>query len=246
MLSILICDDNPLLLEKTSRIIQKILHSQKIPGEVVCTAQSCQEVELFLAHHTANVFFLDIDLHQEKNGYDLAVKIRELDCMAYIIFVTGHFEYALQAFKVKAFDFLYKPVAVDVLEQCLKRIQRDFDALQKAMHAEEKFLLIKADHCIQKVPLSNILLVEKMNFKVIVHLENEQISYYDTLDHILKNLDQSQFIRVHKSFIANIHYIEKINLKEKHITFTNGTTCCIGDKYRDVLQHIVSDRPLVT
>lgn len=236
MFRIVVCDDNPVILEKTTRAIEKIMTSNNISGEIVCKASNTGTVDDYLKDHSANLFFIDIDLKSSDNGYELAKRIREADCLAYIVFITGHFEYALQAFKVKAFDFLTKPVVFEVLEQCLLRIDNDYKSILNQGGYDDKFIQIKAESCIFNVKLKDIIYIAKSGFKVNIYTANDQISCYDSLERFSSILNDQSFIRCHKSFIANASYISKIDFKSKELHFNTGHKCYIGDKYKDYLR----------
>jgi two-component system response regulator AgrA len=217
-------------------VIDNILKVNGIHGEIVCKASNVEEVEDYLKNNSANLFFIDIELKSSENGYDLAKKIRETDCLAYIVFFTGHFEYALHAFKVKAFDFLTKPVVLEVLEQCILRIDKDYKSIMSQGEYDNKFIHIKSENCLFKIRLKDIIFIEKSGFKVNIYTVNDQISCYGSLERLSSALNDQSLIRCHKSFIANMSYISKIDYKSKELFFTTGHKCYIGDKYKDYLR----------
>ena len=112
VLRIIICEDNAEYLNLLEDYVNHTLESGNIAGEVVCAATHPDEVESYLTQGDANVFLFDIDLNSDKNGYELAVKIRENNPEAYLVFISEHLEYVFQSFKVRPFDFLPKPVTM--------------------------------------------------------------------------------------------------------------------------------------
>jgi len=112
VLRIIICEDNAEYLKLLEDYVNHTLESGSIAGEVVCAATHPDEVESYLTQGDANVFLFDIDLNSDKNGYELAVKIRENNPEAYLVFISEHLEYVFQSFKVRPFDFLPKPVTM--------------------------------------------------------------------------------------------------------------------------------------
>lgn len=235
MLRAVVCEDNPISLKKICASVERVFTSNRINGSVVCRASNTREIEDYLKHHTANLFLLDIDLKTEETGYMFAQRLREKDPFAYIIFLTGHFEYALQAFKVKTFDFLTKPITDEILEQCLLRVNKDYLSTVPAAGDKESIIEVKSGNAVYRLKTNDIVYVEKLGFKVILHLVGSELSCYDTLENIAAKLVGGRFVRCHKSYIANTSYISKIDYKEKQVLFETGLSCYIGDKYKGAL-----------
>ena len=235
MFKVVVCEDNELVLEKLSGTIQKIFRRNHISGEIVCKAMNAKSVEEYLKHNDANIFFLDIYLKAKETGLSLAEKIRENDVMSYVVFLTGHLEFALQAYKVKAFDFLPKPVTEEVLELCILRIYKDYSQMNNVRVENDRYIEVKQNNSLCRIKTKDIVFVEKVGFKILMYMVGSQISYYDTLENFSKLLTENCFVRCHKSFIANTTYISEIHFKEKKIKFDTGHECCIGDKYKECL-----------
>ena len=153
MLQIVICEDNKEFLEQLANMIQSIIDNNKIKGEIFCTTANTRDVEFAVASGKANTFFLDIDLKDSENGYALAEKIRKNNPYAYIVFVTGHFEYVLHAFKVYSFDFLQKPITFEILEQCLQRIYNHYTIVSN----DCKYIEVKSGASLYKIKINNIV-----------------------------------------------------------------------------------------
>ncbi|MCX7921535.1 MAG: LytTR family DNA-binding domain-containing protein [Clostridia bacterium] len=235
MLQIVLCEDNQLYLNSIANTVKKILSQNNINGKIVCKATDAKTVENYLKHNMANVFFLDIDLKSKETGYNLAEKIREYNIQAYIVFVTCHFEFVLQAFKVQCFDFLTKPVTEEILEQCLLRIYRNYLATTSIPLNNDRCIEIKSGSNIYKIKTKDIIYIERQGFRTIVYTVYSEISCYETLDAFEKMLSDKNFVRCHKSFIANKAYMSEIHLKEKVIFFETGQKCYIGPKYKKEL-----------
>lgn len=229
MLRIVICEDNEHYLNQLVTTINALLLKNKIKGSIVYYTTNSSDLESLISTIDANTFFLDIDLKNATNGYMLAEKIRKNNIHAYIVFITGHFEYVLQAFKVHSFDFLTKPLADEVLEQCLIRIDENYNLLLNNC----KLLEVKCNSSIYKIKPENIVYIERMGRNTIICLKHGQITCHESLESLEKLLNSDIFIRCHKSFIANKSYIMQVHLKDKIIVFETGHQCCLGRKYKN-------------
>lgn len=233
MLEIVICEDNSEYLDIISRIIRDVIQNEGLDGRIVLTTDNPFETVDFLNCDRANVFFLDIDLNSEMNGYELSLKIRDIVKRPYIIFITEHMEYVLQAFKVRPFDFLPKPVTSDTIKKCLMDINRDYTECTANDKSGGDTLVIKSGPNLFHIKYRNIVYIEKLNNRSIIHTVNKDVSCYETLKSFEKKLMRDKsFVRCHKSFIANKNYFSEVHLDKKEIIFETGHVCDIGRKYR--------------
>jgi two-component system, LytTR family, response regulator AgrA len=239
LLKIVVCEDDKQILESTIQVIRKIIKTNSICGEVVLQTQNPGDIYAYIKTNKVNVFFLDIDLNSSETGYDIARNIRDLVPGAYIVFLTNHFEYVLQSFKVYTFDFLVKPVPDVVLEQCIMRIYDNYMAIGEKGDTSEDYISIKTGTSFHRIKQADIVYIERMGFKTVIYTVNSEISCYDTLESILEKLNGKYFVRCHKSFIANKLRIKCVELKAKKVIFETNHQCFIGPKYKKELSEFV-------
>ena len=116
MLPIYICEDNPTLLQYYQDTIDNILLMEEFdmkvqaavttPEELLQAAKQCQGED----EGRDGFYLLDIDLHADMDGFDLAKEIRNFDSRGFIVFITTHSELAMLTFKyqIEAMDFILK------------------------------------------------------------------------------------------------------------------------------------------
>lgn len=234
MLNIAICEDNPRSLDCLARSVDRLLLHNGIPGQVICKALSARELEECIQYKSANVYLLDVELNSSLTGYQIAENIRATDPRAYIVFITGHGEYIQKAFKVHAFDFMTKPISERDLEISLKRLYNNFLSLKEDA-SPHHYIEVRSYSNILRIKTNTIIYLEKQKFKTIIHAKQGDLSSNETLETFEDALPGDEFIRCHKSFIANKNYISEIRLKEKEIVFDTGHKCYIGGKFRKTL-----------
>lgn len=230
MLNIVICDDNEKVLDNTRLMVEKVLNRNMIEGRVVHTATTPEDVLAFCSKNDVNAVIVDIDLKSEMNGMALAQALREKDRRLYIIFLTGHLEYLMQAYKIKTFDYIPKPVTYDVMEQCILSLYEDHMEINSPP-ADRGCITIKSGSEIYRLKPNDITYIERLGCKTIIHTCTSQIYCYDSLES-LQGLLGDGFIRCHKSFIVNKKHISMINMGGNEIVLDNNAKCSIGRKYK--------------
>lgn len=113
----------------------------RIPGiHIVAEARNGREALELIRKHAPDVVFLDIQM-PGKNGFDV---IRELagERMPAIVFVTAYDEYAIQAFKANALDYVLKPIEEGRLQQALSRVRDNLSQRAALRHRESLLKLV--------------------------------------------------------------------------------------------------------
>ena len=128
MLNFILCDDNIPTLDRLSKMLESIFINHEIDAGITLKTTSPYEVISHIENNKVDVVFLDINLKSELNGCDLADEIRKHNKNVYIIFLTGHLEYALLAYKYKTFDYLPKPIVNERLEDTILRLVEDMNS----------------------------------------------------------------------------------------------------------------------
>ena len=123
-LNVLIVDD-----EKYSRIFLHSMLSQHAEIKIVGELEDGDKVIEFTTRQNIDIMFLDIAM-PAKNGLELAKQLRETTD-AYIIFVTGHAEYAALAFDMDTVDYIMKPYDEERVGRALKRVKQKILEKQK-------------------------------------------------------------------------------------------------------------------
>lgn len=237
MLKIAICEDDPVYLELLSGYVLDILSENRIPGELVCKTGNPSTIRKFLETHDANVFLLDIDLGCDTDGYALAQWIGKSVKRKYIVFVTEHLEFLLQAFKAHAFDFLPKPATKSILNRCLTDVYHDY-LICGSEPASSGEMAVKSGASTHYINMSDLVYVEKTGNKSVLHTIQGDISCYRSLESFEAELrNVSRFVRCHKSFLVNRRFIQEIRWAKSQIVFTTGQVCDIGRKYRKAVMN---------
>ncbi len=231
MLDFLLCDDNNIILSKLEKMLNSIFTKKCFEAQVVLSTTNPNTVINYIKTHTVNVFILDIDLKSKISGLDLAEIIRKKDKNTYIIFLTGHLEYSLVAYKYKTFDYLPKPITIERLENTITRLFEDV--------IDSKIKFVKFDNSKTLIRQDTIQYIQKDGMKLIFYTDTKKYELYGSFRKILPNLPK-QFIQCHKSYIVNLEKITDINMCNNTIFLNNNenSKCYIGPKYKNQLLEV--------
>lgn len=225
MLKFAVCDDNIIILNRLAKMLENIFIKNNLCAEVVLSTNSSKELIEYINSNNLDVLILDIDFKSECSGLELAKKIREKNKNMYLIFSTGHLEYALIAYKLKTFDYLPKPVTPERLEETINRV---FDDIKQ--ENEPNFIQIGNSKIL--VNQNEIDYIKKDGMKVIYHTQYKEYEAYSSFSKIEENLPEN-FVRCHKSYIVNTQNIVNIESSNNTIYFNSKNSCSIGPKYKN-------------
>ena len=233
MLNFVICDDNINILNKLSKMLENIFVKYNYDAKVDFVSDNPDEVKDYVCLNNTDVVILDINLTATRTGLEVAQAIREKNKNAYIIFTTGHLEYAMVAYKFKTFDYLAKPITQERLEETIVRLYGDIYSKPK------KYLKIDNKNTI--IDENEINYIKRDGMKLVFCTDSRDYEIYSSFNKVKDTLPDN-FVRCHKSFIANIDKISNLEPVENRIIFNNSNfSCDIGPKYKNNLMEVLNN-----
>lgn len=224
MLNFLICDDNIPSLKRLSKMLESIFIKNKLDAQIGLLATTPSEVLDYIKGNKVDVVFLDINLNNALNGCDVANLIRKNNKNIYIIFLTGHLEYALIAYKYKTFDYLSKPIVDERLEETVLRLIEDIYS------KPSDFIKLNNNKTI--LNSNDIDYIKKDGMKLVFCTNKENIEIYSSFSKF-KNCLPENFVRCHKSYIVNINNVTKFRTDDNILELKNNKQCTVGAKYKN-------------
>ena len=232
MLNFVICDDNLNILDKLEKMLDTIFCKNDFEAQVVFKSDNVEDISNYIASNKVDVVMLYINLKSNKTGIELAKEIRKINKNIYIIFTTGHLEYAMLAYKVKTFDYIAKPINYDRLEETIIRLFEDVTSVPKRY--------LKIDNKNTLIDESEIQYIKRDGMKLVFHTNSRDYDTYSSFNKFQDKLPKN-YIRCHKSCIANINQIKDVEPVSGTITFKSGDTCGIGPKYKSYLMEVLNN-----
>lgn len=170
-----------------------------------------------------DVIIFDIDM-PGMNGMDTARRIRKKDINVVILFVTNVAQYAINGYEVDAVDYIIKPVGY---YDFLMKFQK---AVRRLAHRKEHIVAVETLDGIQKIKVSDIWYVEVLGHYLIYHTVNGEYKMRGSMKDHEAELCVYNFIRIHKSYLVNLAYIENIHGNEINVA---GKEVPMGRVYKD-------------
>jgi len=163
-----------------------------------------------------NLIFLDVELGT-KTGFEVIDKLQSFyNILPFIIMTTAHDHYAKQAVNNEVLYFLSKPVDKDELQKAIARFE-------KAQANQHNHLIIKDKNGHILMQFDDIIYIEAESNYCHIYLKlAKKITVSKTMKNVELLLPQS-FLRIHKSFIVNTQFIEKVNITKKQIILNTKT-----------------------
>ena len=201
MLNAIVVDD-----EKPARDELKFLLGEAGGVEVVAEASNAAEAVAALQDHACDVMFLDINM-PDANGLNLAGALRTLHFPPCVVFVSAYSEYAVDAFEVKATDYLLKPVELDRLKKAIESVAKRVEIQAK----EQKGKQIPCEKAGKKVLVnaSDILFAKARDDYAFIQAKDGKYFSPTSLSAIEKQLEGTGFMRVHRSYLVNLKMVEE-------------------------------------
>jgi two-component system, LytTR family, response regulator len=181
-----------------------------------------------------DLVFLDIQLPRI-TGIEV---LELLDHCPMIIFTTAYDEYAIKAFEKNAVDYLMKPFSRERFSQAIekavnrkKTIASNEENIRQLSEnlTSDTFLsriVIKSPKAMNIIPVDEILYFEAQDDYVMIHTQASRHMKKQTMKYFEDRLNPDQFVRIHRSYIANVSYINKLEPYSKDTfiaVFKNGT-----------------------
>lgn len=212
MLRIALCDDQQDCLQQAAALLE---HWPSKPCELRWDSFSDGD-SLLRAHAETpyDIIFLDV-LMPLLNGIETAKELRQHDRSVRIVFLTSSPEFALESYRVKASDYLLKPLQADLFYTCLTELLEDLDVSPKT-------LTVRTASAVHRVPISDIQYVEAQNKHTLLVLSDGRSLLSLSPLHVFEDalLPHSFFFKCHRSYLVNLLRIGSFSAKD--ICMANG------------------------
>lgn len=245
MITCIIIDDEKPAREFLTKLINQYFGTKLI---ILDTVDSVEKgVEMINKLHPELVF-LDIEMKGE-DGFQL---FKYFDSVFFdIIFTTAHNDYAINAIRHAAIDYLLKPINFIDLNDAIKRLERKqtattnqlrINALLENLNTDTtqfNKIAIPTTKGYELEKISNILYCEGMdNYSKIITIQGKEIVMSKTLKYLEEALPTNVFIRIHKSTLVNLNYVVNYSRDNGYsVLMTNGKQLQVSFRKNETLVH---------
>lgn len=188
-----------------------------------------------LNENTYDIIFLDINMPVISG-----VELMELQPKRPLTIVTtAYSDFALSAYQNDAIDYLLKPISFEKFSKAIEKakIYSSGNSIKKEDNACEKVLSIRVNGQMMNIPLADIIYIESLGnyMKLYSAKLNLPLIVYGSLSSIASEIDSTNFVQVHRSFIVNVDKITSVTFKS--LTMSNNEIIPVGRKYQILLNN---------
>jgi len=195
---IAICDDEEKYRIQLKTVLDKLLINT---DDDIETFSDGNILALKFAESPFDLVFLDIEM-PEIDGITLARKLRAVSEKVFIVFLTGHVEYALEGYEVNALRYLTKPVDIDKLKEVLNYVRDKIGSARQIIIREDGEEII--------LNVNDVVYIESMNQNVrIVTTTGEHTIRYNIGD-FEEQLKDDGFFRSHRGYLISLSKVKKL------------------------------------
>lgn len=201
MVRIAIVEDDPSAVETLNGHLARYEQAQQVKFSV----SIFKDAVMFLTDYRPvyDIVFMDIEM-PHLLGTDAAKRLREVDPVVALVFITNMSQYAIKGYEVDAIDYVLKPVTYyrfsTLLQKILRRVETERDCK----------IVIRTPNGMQRVDSSQITYVMVEDHLLLYHTGNEVIEAWGSLKTAEELLPQDSFARCNKSCIVNLKYVKSL------------------------------------
>jgi len=240
MIRAVIIDDIP----EAIAVLKSDLENYCVNIEVVGNAEGVVSGAKVIKELEPDLVFLDIQMN-DGTGFDLLEILPETNFK--LIFTTASDEYAVQAFKFSAVDYLLKPIDPDELMDAVSKIESQNKPAERIDLLKENFnqpkrIALNTLEKIHIVNVSEILRCESnINYTMFYFTDETKLLVTKTLKEFDKLLGDQGFIRVHQSHLINTTFIKEFIKSDGYIIMKDGTRVPVSTRKKQVLMEMISN-----
>ncbi len=215
--------------------LQMIINDYFPELEIIGIAESAQKAREIINNQKPDLIFLDIKMPKE-DGFQLLQSFPERNFS--VVFTTAYNEYALQAFKADAVDYIEKPIGIDELKSAVKKVIRlnpmlGLEFSETVENTENKKTVFKDNEKISLATRDGFTVVRNEeiihleasdNYTMIFMTDNRKFLSCKNIKVYEDSLNPEVFYRVHKSHIINVkHHLKSFSRQDgNHVILANN------------------------
>lgn len=226
-LSIVICDDEFLHRSILKEFLITLLDEELLEYDLI---EYSSGEDLIRDYNKVDLLFLDIRM-SELSGMDVARKVREFDSNVEIIFTTSVEQYVFEAYEVKAYRYLVKPIEYEKFKKEVKICISDY-------LAKNGMISINSNKATIKIPIGEILYAEVMKKEVTIYTESKVYTIETSMKRVENKLSNYGFFRCHHSYLVNLNKVNE--MRDKSIFINDNEIPVSRMRYKSLKVKLVN------
>jgi two-component system, LytTR family, response regulator len=241
----IIIDDEPAAVAS----FEMILNTYCSHVEIVGTATSPYAGIKLINDLSPDLLLLDISM-PEINGIELLKSIQKRDFA--VIFVTAYNEFAVEAFKVNAYDYILKPINIPDFVKSINRVLIDRESKNSVKNLEALFNYYES-RMVRKLVVSDVEGSEYIDHSAVrcikaegsysvIYMENRKITTSRNLKDVQEGLSERMFFRCHNSWIVNLDHVTKYHSGDSYAEVRDNHKVPISRRNKEEFVRVMSNR----
>ena len=239
--TIIIDDEN-----KAIQVLRNILERFSNDIELVATANSVKSGLEIIDEHEFDLLFLDIEM-RDGSGFSLLRQLPEIKFE--VVFTTAFNQYALQAFKVNAIDYLLKPINADELFESIRRVQKR--KIIDGKDARDKLANLLKEQRVSKLAIKERGKITFVDINDLIYLKadgvyseiytKDETTYVTSfnLGHYERLIEENGFKRIHRSYLVNVNEIREYLTNDHQVVLNNGVSLPVSKPMRKEINNLI-------
>lgn len=245
MLKAIIADDE----QDAIDLLVNALNLCNLDLDILGIAKNIPDTEKLINKYRPDLVILDIQMP----GGNVFEMLNNLKPISFdIIFITAYNQYAIQAIKHSAIDYLLKPIDVNDLKEAILKVEQKHkkeetvnDKIEKLLYnfenQQNKIAIVTNDK-VSYLKLSEIIRLEgEGNYVRFITTNNENYFIAKRIIEFQNILTFPPFFRIHNSYLINVDYVKSLLSKELGIIMTDNTLIPISRKKKEEFYHIMEN-----
>lgn len=228
----LVVDDEPL----ARRNLTVLLQRDPDIGSIAECGSGIEAIEA-IRRSRPDLVFLDVQM-PECGGFDV-LEMLGADLPEAVIFVTAYDEYALRAFEAGALDYLMKPFDDARFERAVRRAKEKLARHAPRQPQPARRLAVRSRGQLLFLDVPDVDWIEAASYYACLHVGRHTHVIRRTLTELERDLDERNFVRIHRSIIVNLDRIQGLELQsggEYQVVLTTGDHLRLSRRFRKRLQ----------
>ena len=223
-LNAIIIDDEA----KARMLLFTILENYCEDVSIIGFSDTITESVYLIKNLKPEIVFIDIEMKGE-TGFDLFNKM-EIPQNCFIVFVTAYKEYAIQALKLGAFDYVLKPIDIDEIINVVNRVRSNISDATTIENQQQTIALTSKGE-IHFINITEILYLQaEGRYTAVFTTDNRSFIQTKHLGAYEKELANNNFLRVHKSYLVNNSHIKSVNKQTGKIKLANDIEIAVSKR----------------
>lgn len=218
--------------------------------------ERCKNVDealIAIEKHNPDLVFLDVQM-PKKNGFELIKELKQVNFE--IIFTTAHAQFAIDAIKINALDYLLKPINYIDLLSAIKRFEKKSAQIKNDANLRlliknidtgssgYKSIAFPTETGFELIKVNSILYcVADNNYCNIICLDGTKTTLSKSLKHVEESLPIDIFQRIHKSYLVNLNYVSRFSkTNDLLVELTNGENLPVSIRKKEAFINAILNK----